>query len=113
MHLDEVHVREREARALLEAVIQARNSAMSGLKAAAANNPTMREEAGQKVVSFSPAAFRSPSGRPYTVTGYINDQNLVTKVETRVEHPTVGDLPVVVETSGEAASDAPQSPAQP
>jgi glyoxylase-like metal-dependent hydrolase (beta-lactamase superfamily II) len=67
------------------------------LKAAAANNATLREEGGLKVVSFSPANFRSPSGRSYTVTGYINAQNLVTKVETVVEHPVVGDLPVEFE----------------
>jgi glyoxylase-like metal-dependent hydrolase (beta-lactamase superfamily II) len=34
----------------------------------------------------------APSGLPYTVTGYINNQNLVTKVETRVENAVVGDL---------------------
>ena len=67
------------------------------LKAAAANEATVREEPGRKVVSFSPANFRSPSGRPYTVTGYINDQNLVTRVATHVEHPVVGDLPVEFE----------------
>lgn len=70
------------------------------LKAAAANNATARREGSQQVVAFSPAAPRSPSGLPYTVTGYINDQNLVTKVETRVENAVVGDLLVEFEYSG-------------
>jgi glyoxylase-like metal-dependent hydrolase (beta-lactamase superfamily II) len=70
------------------------------LKGAAANNATVRQQGGQQVVSFSPAGFTSPSGQMYTVTGYINNQNLVTKVETRVEHPVVGDLLNEFEYSG-------------
>jgi glyoxylase-like metal-dependent hydrolase (beta-lactamase superfamily II) len=62
------------------------------LKGAAANNATVRQQGGQQVVSFTPPNFKSPSGQTYTVTGYINNQNLVTKVETRVEHAVVGDL---------------------
>jgi glyoxylase-like metal-dependent hydrolase (beta-lactamase superfamily II) len=69
------------------------------LKGAAANNATVRQQGGQQVVSFSPANFKSPSGQMYTVTGYINNQNLVTKVETRVEHAVVGDLLVEFEYS--------------
>jgi hypothetical protein len=60
--------------------------------AAAASNATVRAQGGQQVVSFSPAGFMSPSGLPYTVTGYIDNQNRVTKVETRVENAVVGDL---------------------
>lgn len=62
------------------------------LKAAAANNATVRQAGGQQVVSFTPAGFMSPSGLMYQVTGYINNQNMVTKVETRVENAVVGDL---------------------
>jgi glyoxylase-like metal-dependent hydrolase (beta-lactamase superfamily II) len=69
------------------------------LKAAAANNATVRQQGGQQVVSFSPANMKSPSGQMYTVTGYINNQNLVTKVETRMEHAVVGDLLVEFEYS--------------
>src|SRR5688572_5604266 len=69
------------------------------LKGAAANNATVRQQGGQQVVSFSPANLKSPSGQMYTVTGYINNQNLVTKVETRVEHAVVGDLLVEFEYS--------------
>ncbi len=67
------------------------------LKGAAANNATVRQQGGQQVVTFSPANLKSPSGQTYTVTGYINNRNLVTKVETRVDHSVVGDLLVEFE----------------
>jgi glyoxylase-like metal-dependent hydrolase (beta-lactamase superfamily II) len=69
------------------------------VKGAAANNATARQQGGQQVVSFTPAGFKSPSGQTYTVTGYINSANLVTKVETRVENAVVGDLLVEFEYS--------------
>jgi len=43
---------------------------------------------------MSPATQASPSGLQYTVTGYINDQNLIERVETWVEHPMLGDMHV-------------------
>jgi glyoxylase-like metal-dependent hydrolase (beta-lactamase superfamily II) len=69
------------------------------LKGAGANSATVRQAGGQQVVSFSPANFKSPSGQTYTVTGYLNSQNQVTKVETRVDHAVVGDLLVEFEYS--------------
>jgi glyoxylase-like metal-dependent hydrolase (beta-lactamase superfamily II) len=69
------------------------------VKGAAANTATVRQQGGQQIVSFSPAGLKSPSGQTYTVTGYISSANLVTKVETRVEHPVVGDLLVEFEYS--------------
>jgi glyoxylase-like metal-dependent hydrolase (beta-lactamase superfamily II) len=69
------------------------------IKGAAANNATARQQGGQQVVSFSPPNLKSPSGQPYAVTGYINNRNLVTKVETRVEHAVAGDLLVEFEYS--------------
>ena len=69
------------------------------LKGAAANNATVRQQGGQQVVSFSPANFKSPSGQSYRVTGYLNNQNLVTKVETQVDHAVAGDLLVEFEYS--------------
>jgi glyoxylase-like metal-dependent hydrolase (beta-lactamase superfamily II) len=67
------------------------------LKGAAANNATVKpQKIGGKaynVVLWSPAQ-KSPSGKPYSVVGYINDQNLVERVETWVEHAVVGDLHV-------------------
>jgi glyoxylase-like metal-dependent hydrolase (beta-lactamase superfamily II) len=69
------------------------------LKGAAANNATVRQEGGQQLVSFSPPNLKSPSGQTYSVTGHINKQNLVTKVETRVDNAVVGDLLVEFEYS--------------
>jgi glyoxylase-like metal-dependent hydrolase (beta-lactamase superfamily II) len=66
--------------------------------AAASGAATVRQQGGQQVVSFSPAV-KSPSGQPYTVSGYINGQNLVTKVETRVDNAVAGDLLVEFEYS--------------
>jgi len=42
----------------------------------------------------TPTTQTSPSGMQYTVTGYINDQNLVERVETWVEDPMLGDMQV-------------------
>jgi glyoxylase-like metal-dependent hydrolase (beta-lactamase superfamily II) len=69
------------------------------LKGAAANNATIRQQGGQQLVSFSPASFKSPSGQAYTVVGHVNGQNLVTKVETRVDNAVAGDLLVEFEYS--------------
>jgi glyoxylase-like metal-dependent hydrolase (beta-lactamase superfamily II) len=82
------------------------------LKAAAASgNATVRQVNGQEVVSFSPANFKSPSGKSYSVTGYINNQNLVTRVETKVEHAVYGDLPVEFDYSNYMKINGVQVPA--
>jgi glyoxylase-like metal-dependent hydrolase (beta-lactamase superfamily II) len=47
------------------------------------------------VTWHSPATQVSPSGLQYTVTGYINEQNLVERVETWVEDAFMGDMHVV------------------
>jgi glyoxylase-like metal-dependent hydrolase (beta-lactamase superfamily II) len=70
------------------------------LKGAAAGSATVRRQGGRQIVSFSPAGFTSPSGSSYTVTGDIDNQNLVTRVETRVDHAVVGDLLVEFDYSG-------------
>jgi glyoxylase-like metal-dependent hydrolase (beta-lactamase superfamily II) len=82
------------------------------LKGAAANNATARQQGGQQVVSFSPANLKSPSGQAYTVTGYIDKQNLVTKVETRVDNAVVGDLLVEFDYSNYKAMNGVQVPAR-
>jgi glyoxylase-like metal-dependent hydrolase (beta-lactamase superfamily II) len=69
------------------------------LKGAAANSATMRQNGRLSVVSWSPA-MKAPSGQAYVVTGYINRDGLVEKVETRVEHPIAGDLLVEAEYFG-------------
>src|SRR5687768_11045044 len=82
------------------------------LKAAAANNATVRQQGGQQIVSFSPANFKSPSGQSYTVTGWIDKQNLVTRVETRVEHAVAGDLLVEFEYANYQNMNGVQVPAR-
>ena len=67
------------------------------LKGAAANQATAKTQRVRGKLtpswSWSPAA-KSPSGQSYRVNGYVNDQNLVERVETWVEHPVLGDLQV-------------------
>jgi glyoxylase-like metal-dependent hydrolase (beta-lactamase superfamily II) len=82
------------------------------LKGAAANNATVRQQGGQQIVSFSPGGIKSPSGQAYTVTGYINKANLVTMVETRVDHAVVGDLLVEFEYAGYQNMNGVQVPAR-
>jgi glyoxylase-like metal-dependent hydrolase (beta-lactamase superfamily II) len=67
------------------------------LKGAAANSATARSQrlGGRtfNVVSWT-TPQKAPSGLAYTVIGYINDKNMVERVETSVEHPILGDLQV-------------------
>lgn len=69
------------------------------LKGAAASNATVRQDGRLSVVSWSPA-IKAPSGQAYVVTGYVNRDGLVEKVETRVDHPILGDLLVEAEYFG-------------
>jgi glyoxylase-like metal-dependent hydrolase (beta-lactamase superfamily II) len=70
------------------------------LKAAAANNATVRAETvgGKRyqVVKFD-APVKSPGGQPYKMVGYINSQGLVEKVQTWLENPIFGDMLVEAE----------------
>jgi glyoxylase-like metal-dependent hydrolase (beta-lactamase superfamily II) len=82
------------------------------VKGAAANNATVRRQGSQQIVSFSPANLKSPSGQSYLVTGYINDRNQVTRVETRTDHAVVGDLLVEFEYSNYQNMNGVQVPAR-
>ena len=65
------------------------------LKGAAANSATVRSQKvngkNYSVVSYN-TQQKAPSGVSYTVTGYVNEQNEIDRVETRLEHPVLGDL---------------------
>ena len=65
------------------------------LKGAAANGATARPQRlngrNYTVVSYN-TTQKAPAGQPYTVTGYINEQNEIERVETRIDNPVVGDL---------------------
>jgi hypothetical protein len=70
------------------------------LKGAAANNATLGsgklDGVEYRVLSWqSPEGQASPGGPRYTVNGYINDDNLVSGVETWVEDAFMGDFHVV------------------
>jgi len=62
---------------------------------AAANNASVKSQkidgVPYKTITWSPAQ-KSPSGQPYKLTGYIDADNLVARVETWVDHPLMGDL---------------------
>jgi glyoxylase-like metal-dependent hydrolase (beta-lactamase superfamily II) len=62
------------------------------LKAAMENNATAKKVAMGTEISFQ-------MGK-YTVTGTINAQNIVTKTETRLPNPVLGDMPVETTFSG-------------
>jgi len=55
------------------------------LKAAAANKATLSTAGGRRTLSFQALG-------KYTVTGTLNDQNLVERVETRVDNTILGDM---------------------
>ena len=71
--------------------------------ASAATNATVSQHTinGKKytVVSF-PVEQKAQSGQPYTITGYIDEQNMVAKVETKIEDNLIGDMLVEQTYSG-------------
>jgi glyoxylase-like metal-dependent hydrolase (beta-lactamase superfamily II) len=71
--------------------------------ASAAGNATVSQRSvnGKKytVVSF-PVEQKAPSGTPYSVSGYIDSQNMLDKVETKVDEGVVGDVLVEQTYSG-------------
>src|ERR1700704_3421391 len=62
------------------------------LKAAMENNATAKKGKGGTVVSFTTGKFK--------VDGTIDGQNMVTKTETWMAHPVLGDMPVETTYSG-------------
>ena len=66
---------------------------------AATHKPTMQsrtvDDVRYRVVSWTPDQ-KAPSGASYRLEGFINDENVVERVHTWVEHPLMGDL--LVET---------------
>jgi glyoxylase-like metal-dependent hydrolase (beta-lactamase superfamily II) len=62
---------------------------------------TQRTVNGKKytVVSF-PVEQKAPSGIPYSISGYIDSQNMIAKVETKVDDPVIGDMLVEQDYSG-------------
>ncbi|HZI80425.1 MAG TPA: MBL fold metallo-hydrolase [Vicinamibacterales bacterium] len=69
------------------------------LKGAAENNATATKRGNLTVVTWSPAV-KAPSGKAYTINGYVNAQNLIERVETWVGENIMGDMHVVATYSG-------------
>ena len=85
------------------------------LKGAAANNATVKAQTvgGRRyqVVTWNSPA-KSPGGQPYRLVGYINNQNLVERVQTWVENPIFGDMLVEAEYSNYRDNNGLKYPAQ-
>ncbi len=69
------------------------------LKGAAANNATVSKKSGHTVLTWSPAV-KAPSGRSYTISGYVNDKGLIDRVETAYGENIMGDMQIVATYSG-------------
>src|SRR4051794_29923719 len=73
------------------------------LKGAAENNATTsrRKVDGKNytVLTWSPAV-KAPSGKPYVINGYVNDQNVVERVETWLGENIMGDMQILATYTG-------------
>lgn len=73
------------------------------LKGAAENNATVSRRAVEgrnyTVLSWSPAV-KAPSGRNYVVNGYLNDRNLIERVETWLGENIMGDMHILATYTG-------------
>jgi glyoxylase-like metal-dependent hydrolase (beta-lactamase superfamily II) len=73
------------------------------LKGAAANNATAARRSvdgkSYTVLSWSPTV-KAPSGKSYTINGYVNAENLIERVETWNGENIMGDMHIVANYSG-------------
>ena len=73
------------------------------LKGAAANNATAsrRKVDGKNytVLTWSPAV-KAPSGKSYVINGYVNEQNIVDRVETWLGENIMGDMHILATYTG-------------
>ena len=69
------------------------------LKGAAENNATARRQGNLTVLTWTPKAT-APSGKAYTINGYINNQNLVERIETWLGENIMGDMHILATYSG-------------
>ena len=73
------------------------------LKGAAENNATVSrrrvDRQSYTVLSWSPAV-KAPSGASYVINGYLNDENIVERVETWLGENIMGDMHIVASYSG-------------
>jgi len=73
------------------------------LNGAAANNPTASrrrvDRRNYTVLSWSPAVT-APSGRKYVINGYVNESNLIERVETWLGENLMGDMHILARYTG-------------
>ncbi|HUK34824.1 MAG TPA: MBL fold metallo-hydrolase, partial [Vicinamibacterales bacterium] len=69
------------------------------LKGAAENNATATRRNGHTVLTWSPSV-KAPSGKSYVISGYVNDKNLIDRVETWLGENIMGDMEIVATYSG-------------
>jgi glyoxylase-like metal-dependent hydrolase (beta-lactamase superfamily II) len=73
------------------------------LKGAAENNATATRRTvdgrNYTVLSWSPAV-KAPSGKAYVINGYVNDKNIIERVETSVGENIMGDMQIVATYTG-------------
>jgi len=69
------------------------------LKGAEANNATAKKDGKYTVLSWSPTV-KAPSGKAYTINGYVNDKNQIERVETWLGENIMGDMHIVTTYSG-------------
>jgi glyoxylase-like metal-dependent hydrolase (beta-lactamase superfamily II) len=69
------------------------------LKGAAENNATATRRGGTTVLSWSPAV-KAPSGKSYVINGYVNDKNMIERVETWLGENIMGDMQILATYSG-------------
>ena len=73
------------------------------LSGAVTSNATVSSKSvdGKKytVLSWSPAV-KAPSGKSYTINGYVNDKNLIERVETWLGENIMGDMHILATYSG-------------
>ena len=69
------------------------------LKGAAENNATASKSKKYTVLSWSPTV-KAASGKSYTINGYVNDKNLVERVETWLGDNIMGDMHIVATYTG-------------
>ncbi|HET9271011.1 MAG TPA: MBL fold metallo-hydrolase [Vicinamibacterales bacterium] len=67
--------------------------------ASKSGNATAKKDGKYTVITWSPAV-KAPSGKAYTINGYVNAQNQIERVETWVGENIMGDMHVVATYSG-------------
>jgi glyoxylase-like metal-dependent hydrolase (beta-lactamase superfamily II) len=69
------------------------------LKGAEANSATAKKDGKFTVLTWSPTV-KAPSGKAYTINGYVNDKNQIERVETWLGENIMGDMHIVATYSG-------------